>query len=526
MRYFPIPCLWLIVPFLLSCGLNDIPIPDPNPEPVPDPVLFDGFTSQDWPNPPWQERGIHISKTGSSDSDCGAEAKPCQSTIKQALANRPDDTEPYTIYVHPGLYDERYIYVKSYTRILGVQGAKMTKIFSGNADAVYFNTDITHAEIDGFEVYANYNGGKPTRRSGLIRVYNASNIAIKNCILHDAAFDADNIKVFGYVENLLMENLIVYNPAHRPNTNSSVYQENIDTFGSSKRIDGQPSVRNIVLRGSWLYHTPDKMGENLMYGKVDVENYLIENNIFGPSSGVSREHGEGRGLGCLHIGTGELGEGAGKDTDPREYEHKHSIVRNNIFIKCQGDNALSFSQAHNIWVYNNIFHDNSGGFIRAVIQFTRNVYDMGDIYMYNNVFQNNHPTRQGRARMIRVRNSADPALYGNTFYHDNNFYYDNISATDLPYTGESHGIYSTSAAFAVNLPQPLIPATHSLADIGVIKASFKVINASLIQDKGINPINRPNYPNWKAGLTDRPWDTLLRDRGTQDIWDLGSFSLE
>jgi len=476
----------------------------------------DILVQRQWPNTKWPDNGLYVSQTGIDSESCGTEDGPCRS-IQHALSKLTGESKQ-TIYVHPGTYVENRIYMKNNTRLLGIEGSEKTKIHTEAYNGIFFlgeeNNPVINAEISGFDIYGNHDDDSAGRQSGIIRIYHASNIAITNCLIHDAPFDGDCIKVSGYVENLLFDHLVVYNPAHRPAEKAAPFQENIDIFGSMPRRDGRPPVRNIIIRNSWLFHT-DKGGHWLLYGKIDVENMLIENNIFGPSAGIDDSKGAGYGPGAVGIGTHE-----NEALEGLTCVNSHTVVRNNIFMFVRGDAPLEIIDSDDIWVYNNLFYNNSGPLVRSAIMFMDHVYNVGKVNLFNNIFQNNQPQRDNiKASMFRNRNDGIP----DPFFKDYNLYYDNIKATEISYTDETNSIYPSMAPYHVNLPDPLISENVSLKDIDKIKKCFTLKQQSLIKTKGINPFTLDAYPNWMPSVTDTPIDTFQNSRDSLSSWDLGPF---
>jgi hypothetical protein len=469
-----------------------------------------------WPNGLWPEDGLHVAESGMDSESCGADDTPCR-TIKHTLTLVSGENRQ-TIYVHPGTYVENNIYIKSNTRLLGIEGSETTRIHTGASNGIFFlgeeNTPIINAEISGFDIFGNLDDDSQGRQSGLIRLYHASNIAITHCLIHDAPFDGDCIKVSGYIENLLLDHLIVYNPAHRPDEKAAPFQENIDIFGSMPRRDGRPPVRNIIIRNSWLFHT-ENGGHWLLYGKIDVENMLIENNIFGPSAGIDDTKGAGYGPGGVGIGTHE-----NEDQEGLTCVNRHSVVRNNIFMFIRGDAPLEIIDSDDVWVYNNLFYHNSGPLVRSAMMFMDHVYNVGKVNVFNNIFQSNQPRRDGiKASMFRNRNDGIP----NPFFKNYNLYYDNIQSTEISFMNETSSVYPSTGPFQVSLPEPLIPQEVTLKDIDRIKQSFIIKHRVLIKHKGINPFQLSSYPNWMPSVTDTSIDTYTNSRGSGSHWDLGPF---
>lgn len=511
-----------------SCGDTTLQTP---PLPTPAPPGRDPLSK--WPIPAWPEDGIHVAiNRGTNNDSCGSESTPCR-TLKYAHDKLPEDGNAYTVYVHPGTYNLHLetlrwvgIEMRSNTRFLGVGGPEVTKVYSRHNVAFRMigttNTLFEKGEIDGLEIYGDWNQGKGA--NALIRLYNAQNIVIRNSIIHDAPCDADGIKGSGYLENILLDHLIVYNPGYSQSdegegcyplaSKADDFEENIDFSGTLEPKNGVPPIRNVVVRNSWLFQTPEKQGDAIIYGKNDVENFVIENNIIGPSMGNEFGDGGGQGDGspALVIGVGS------RSVYSRGTTHSHTIVRNNIFVSCQGDGVMGITNADDIWVYNNIFHNNGGRYLRSVIQLAGNQFQVRNINLFNNVFQNNHPARGGAGSFYRLRDDVDiPSIS-----KSNNLYYNNIDySPDLAYTGETGSLYPSSPAITANLPVPFIPArTPTLNDIALRKAAFSIQDESLTRGRGINPIEMDGHPNWLPDLTNLNWDTFGKPRPS---WSLGPF---
>ena len=101
---------------------------------------------------------------------------------------------------------------------------------------------------------------------GLLRIYNCSNITIRNMLIHDAPNDCDVVKIGGAgatTTNILVENCVIYNPAHR--TDGSSYQECVDMYPADR----------VTLRHCWLYHTPTIAGDVLTFCKGGLHQYHL-----------------------------------------------------------------------------------------------------------------------------------------------------------------------------------------------------------------------------------------------------------
>ena len=441
---------------------------------------------------------IHVSKSGQDSPTCGPVASACL-TIKHGISRA---TSGQMVMVHSGLYEENWISLKSGVRLVSADGPLTAKIYSGGYSAVRFD-GVDNSGIDGFEIYADLDQG-PQAVDGLIRVLDSSSIEIENCLAHDAPQDGDLVKVSGQVDGLLLSNLVLYNPAQRGGSNpcgaGPWYQENIDIYGSGAGIGDPPPVRNVVVRGCWLFHVAQQ-GDWLIYSKINTENILYENNIFGPSGGG------GCGNPAVGIGTGEVGI-----PDPDAFVVRHAIVRNNVFAGCRGDAALAIMNSDDSWVYNNTFFDNSGPTIRAVIEFRGNGHEVGAVQVFNNIFYNNHPEKDG-AVFYWNRNNAPTA-----FFHDHNLYYDNITGSDLAYTGEANSLYDINPGLsAAAIPGISNPSIERIAELA---QNFCHPPGTAPVAQGLDAVARPGHPDFWPGITDLQADILGKPRPPPS-WDLG-----
>jgi len=213
---------------------------------------------------PASARDIYVATWG-ADYNSGGPSDPYR-TIKHAVSVA---TYGDTIHVKAGTYAEGWINIKSGVKLVSEDGLYAARIFSGPRSAVRF-VGIHDAEIDGFEIWGSYGQGDPG--DGLVRIYNSYNITVRNCLIHDASCDCDCIKIGGsttQTTNVLIENCVVYNPAPRT---AGGFQECIDIYPA----DG------VTVRHCWLYLTPDKKGDYIMYAKGGSRNILWEYNIIGP----------------------------------------------------------------------------------------------------------------------------------------------------------------------------------------------------------------------------------------------------
>lgn len=439
-------------------------------------------------------QSVHVDmENGVDNNSCGESLSPCAS-IAQGLDQ--SDTGD-VVCVRAGTYNESFLQIPSNVALISVDGPLAAAIFSDTASAVRFTEGVDNAAIDGFEVYGSWDQGSG---DGLIRVHDATNIAIRNTMAHDAPYDQDVIKVSGQVSGLLIENVVAWNPGHR--TDDVHYQEVIDIFGSGATGDDPPPVSNVTVRGCWLFHRDD-VGDWLIYSKIYAENIIYENNIFGPSAG------KGWGNAAVGIGTGEAGI-----PDASAAVVTHAIVRNNIFVGLKGDGAFTIMNADDTWVYNNTFYGNSGSELRSVIMLRGNSHALGLARVFNNIFVNNQPSKDGNGTFFWVRDSL-PVPWN---LH-NNLYYNNIIASDTPYGDEATDLNNSDPVLA----NPDVPDTTDpdLDMISTLRNNFTILSTSPAADKGVDAIQISGHPNWTPGETDRRWDTFKEPRPAEDTWDLG-----
>lgn len=451
---------------------------------------LDGLTDCEDPDcyqdPGCEAAAVHVAVDGIDSGACGGPDNPCgtiQFGVNQAASGQ-------TVQVHSGTYTENWITMKNGVTVASADGQLAAKIDSDDSSAVRFES-VSDAQMIGFEIFGNHNGGPP--RDGLVRVLNANDVSIRDCMIHDAPNDADVVKV-NTVDGLLLERLIVYNPARRTTAPfcTPAYQENIDLFGLE---GGAPTLRNVIVRGCWLFHT-NRGGDWLMYTKVNAENIVYENNVFGPSAGA------GCGNPAVGIGNGQSGPGV-----------QHAIVRNNVFVGLKGDAAFAVQNSSDVWVYNNTFCENSGADLRALIEFRGNVNNIGEVNVFNNMFVDNQPAMNG-GQFYWNRDQLP-----STFYHDYNLYMGNVVDSDVPFTGEPNSLYDSDPL----LESPGVPSTASLGleRINEIAGSFRILTGSPAIDYGLDAVSRSGHPFWAPGDTDSRVDIFGTPRPQLSTWELG-----
>jgi len=443
---------------------------------------------------------IHVAIGGTDSGSCGDAAAPCR-TIRFAMAKAVAGDR---ILVHEGTYEESWIEFHSGVEMISADGPLAARIDSGDRSAVRFTDGVRDCRLEGFEIFGDWNQGP--EGDGLVRVHDASNIVIWGCVLRDAPFDSDVVKVSGEVDGLLLRSCVIYNPAMRvrsanPCGNGDWFQENVDIFGRA-RGDGSPGVRNVTLRNCWLFHTPEKGGDWLVYSKISCENIFYENNVFGPSAGQGCENP------AVGIGTGE-----DSLPSPGDWVVRHAIVRNNLFLGCRGAAALGILNSDDVWVYNNTFWGNSGPELQAVIELRGNTRPLGGVRILNNIFASNKP-EAAYATFYWVRNGLP-----SEFVKDHNLYFDNITTSGTPLAGEPNGVYGADPRFA----DPALPDLGRIDPdrVEAMARHFILASDSPARDQGVDLTAQGNHPNWDPGRTDRAWDIFCRHRDDA-AWDIGA----
>ena len=190
------------------------------------------YSNADLPAGPCQERPVvHVATDGTDHQDCGSAGDPCRS-LRQGLSLTEEGD---AVCAGPGTYTENWLSVPTGVWMVGTEGAAQTAIYSQSYSAGRF-TGVQDAGVSGFEVYGDWSQG--AAGDGLIRVYNASGITLRDLVVHDAPYDQDCIKVSGQVRDLLIERVVAWNPG--PRTTAGYWQENIDIYGGGSPSPAPP----------------------------------------------------------------------------------------------------------------------------------------------------------------------------------------------------------------------------------------------------------------------------------------------
>lgn len=273
--------------------------------------------------------------------------------------------------VYVGLYEEQKLVIFDGVWLVLVDGLLKVRIYFGIKWVIYFY-QVKGVGIDGFELYGDWNEGFVG--DGLVWILDVEDIVVCNCMVYDVLYDQDCIKVFGVVWNLFIENVIVWNFGKCLGDN---YQEVFDIFGSSLVVNGELLVQDVVVCGCWFFYMFEWGGDYLIYVKVDVWYILYENNIFG----FSMNGGDGNVNVCVGIFSVNF--------DLQKYVNVCIVVRNNVFVGLKGDVFLGIWNVSEVWVYNNVFYNNSGLDACVVIELWGNVIFLGFVYIFNNLFVGN-----------------------------------------------------------------------------------------------------------------------------------------
>jgi hypothetical protein len=341
-------------------------------------------------------RDIYVATNG-SDGWAGSSGAPYRN-IKTAVSRAVSGD---AIHVRAGTYNESWILVKGGLTLVSEDGLYAAKINGATTSVLRFEGGASNCEVRGFEIYGTWGQGSPG--DGLVRVYNASNIRIKDMLLHDAANDCDVIKIGGTgytTSNILVDNCICYNPGPRP---QGTWQECVDVFPAD----------HVTLRYCWLYHTPQRCGDYITYAKGGSHDILWESNIFGPA------YSDPDGNASTSAG------GPGTSPIPNCVNF---IARNNLFLQCSGDGAFALLSTRNGEFYNNIIWGYKGN--RAAIEFW--TAQVGAAPSENFRFYNN--TVVSQATPVFSNRGYLPV----PFEHDYNIYYQTAGGGDVNINTEPH----------------------------------------------------------------------------------------
>ena len=346
--------------------------------------------------PAVQARDIYVAIAG-NNSWPGTSAQPYR-TIKYAVSQSVNGDR---ILVRAGTYPESWIYVKGGTELVSVDALWAAKIYGAGSSVI--RLEQSNSGIDGFEIYGDWNQGNPG--DGLVRPLNSTNVWVKNCLVHDAPYDCDVIKIGA--NNVLIENCVVYNPAHR--TDNTSYQECIDTYGT-------PAPNTVTVRGCWIFHTPARGGDYLLYAKGGSKNILWENNVFGPA----------------YSGPGGNASTSAGGPSPSVYPScENFIARNNLFLECSGDGAFGLLGVRNCEFYNNVIWGYKGS--RAAVEFWTAL--PGGSKNENFKFKNNIVMNQAQPVF------SDRGYMPVAFEHDYNIYYQTGGGGSVNINAEANSLF-------------------------------------------------------------------------------------
>jgi hypothetical protein len=320
----------------------------------------------------------------------------------------------------------------------GLYAAKLASWLGSGSGRGFVCVSVSNVEINGFESYSSW--GQGTAGDGLLRIYNTDNIRIKNCLIHDAPYDCDVVKIGGFgspTTNTLIENCVIYNPA--PTVAGSI----------AECLDAHP-VNGLTVRACWIYHTSTRKGDMLIRANGGSTNVIWENNVFGPA---------------YNNGANRASTSAGVvDTDtPQVPSVDGMTIRNNLFLSCQGEAAFSVISSKNVKCYNNMIWNYQGTGAAVAFRNTSTAGNQG-LDFRNNIVCNTN----GKPAFVAL------GVYTpGTFTHDYNLYWQ-VSAGGLTdVTFEPHSLVGVDPQLTA--PSVPVPGTDSWV---TIVPRFKPLDAS------------------------------------------------
>jgi hypothetical protein len=395
-------------------------------------------------SPPVLARDIYVAITG-SDTNGGTSTAPYR-TIKNAISKAVSND---IIHVRAGIYSESYLTLKSNLTLIsedGLYAAKLASWLGSGSGRGFVCVGVSNVEINGFESYSSW--GQGTAGDGLLRIYNTDNIRIRNCLIHDAPYDCDVVKIGGFgtnTTNTLIENCVIYNPA--PTAAGSI----------AECLDAHP-VSGLTVRGCWIYHTSTRKGDILIRSNGGSTNVTWENNVFGPvcNNGANRP--------STSAGTVD------SDT-PQVPSVDGMTVRNNLFLACQGEGAFGVVSSRNVRFYNNMIWNYLGTGAAVAFRNTSTAANQGLDFSNNIVHSTN-----GRPAFLALG-----AYTPGTFTHDYNLYWQIAAGGLTDVSLEPHSLVGVDPL--LSLPSVPVPGTDSWA---TIVPRFRPLDASLAINAGTN----------------------------------------
>jgi hypothetical protein len=386
-------------------------------------------------------RDIYVAVTG-SDSNGGTSAAPYR-TIKNAISRAVSND---VIRVRAGTYNESYVALKSNLTLVSEDGphaARLASWLGSGSGRGFVCIGVSNVEIDGFESYSSW--GQGTAGDGLLRIYNSDNVRIRNCLIHDAPNDCDVVKIGGFganTTNTLIENCVIYNPA--PTLAGSI----------AECLDAHP-VNGLIVRNCWIYHTAARRGDMLIRANGGSTNVTWENNVFGPA---------------YNNGANRPSTSAGMvDSDtPQIPSVDGMIVRNNLFLACQGEAAFGVVSSRNIRFYNNVIWDYQGTGAAVAFRNTSVAANQGLDFRNNIVCDTG-----GRPAFVALG-----AYTAGTFTHDYNLYWQVAAGGYTDVALEPHSLFVDP-----RLTSPAVPV-HGTDTWASIVPRFQPLDASAVVNAG------------------------------------------
>ncbi|MFH1761591.1 MAG: right-handed parallel beta-helix repeat-containing protein [bacterium] len=391
--------------------------------------------------------------------------------FKNPIAVENIVTSGDTIWVLEGTYNVPKLIPKPGVSYISGDGHWKATLVGTSASVFAFGGGDFHTLIEGFEITKS--------NENTIHIVGGSNITIKNCYVHHAGPDGDNIKVSSGAHHITINGCVIHSPGQRA-SEAGDWQEPIDFFG----------CHDCTVKNSWLFHTHPDSGSRLVNCKNGSYNMIWENCIFGPHAANSAW------TSVMRFGSDNDGSWT--------WSVRDMVVRNSIIFGCHTA-AVGFWGVSRGYFYNNILFNNECAPL-MLVQSGSSAYRYSDsIFVFNNIFMDD------RGKLTEVFLGSSSLL--KNLIHGNNLYWNNGSAAK-----NSHLHPDTDPGSATGDPLLRAPRAYSVRDVkpGIIA---EIHSAFAINSPNSPAIDKGNDNALNSPFPGVAYDALgtLREAGKIDI---------